>query len=478
MKIKDTIKERICKTTKISPNSSLFLLLTIAIKLSVIPEGKLPIFLLGEPSLGKSYLYELLNELVYICAETITPALLRGNATVKSKNVDNLDSDSIPNTSIFSKDIAVIEEFSTLSEESLAELKNFLISFYFNYRKQKPLSSNLSLICTGNSYIPIHTLEDLKAKNMLADFPPAFKDYAFHTRLFFIPHYKSVLGEIEYSGEISKDEISAFGKELFKLRNHPLDVELNINKEFFDSRGVTIITRLTHGLIKVLYGKTTCPKHIVDGIVEFASFFYSIGYTPKKEKFADIIYYNPINKNSCNFLLEVLHGSTENVEFVILLKNRILVKLVNENICLKYALNGFGANENLNEYDFYASNPSEFIAKPLGLENNNLILRQEFNYLPLTSNIIKINSNIDENIFIEDKEYNTLLIEIAKLPESKIDLKLAFRGLPDFIFNSYKKRLNLNTSLKIETLKKSALSVSKSKESFQIVNFAEYLTKD
>lgn len=426
------------------------------VKLAVIAEPKISILLCGHQAEGKSVLYPLLGDYVHIVCEPITSAQLRGDAKKNSDNKEDV---------LFSKEICIFEECTALPMSIIAEFKNFLTSYSYNLNKKEKSTSDSSYVFIGNSYTDIISNSDFTIDNLLSNFSTALKDQAFLSKqAALVPHYKEFFGKRSYT-EIDSERIQTFGKTLFGLRFHNVELSKIQIDDKFDSRAKGLITKLTSGIIKVMYLDETPPSHVIDGIVEYASFFHALALGK---------FHNPLNSKSIKFILEAIHGTTDDVDFVIPYENRILVKLLNKPLCLKYAINGFGITENLLEYNFFNENPNISIISPIiKNEHNGLILHQEFNYSPLTSKIINITGNTIPKY--TDEEFNSIVIRMISNGETRKIPK--FRGISNITLSLIKNKINKQFNINIGEIKKSNIGIS-DESGFELITFHEYIKKD
>ncbi|ERT69417.1 hypothetical protein HMPREF0202_00687 [Cetobacterium somerae ATCC BAA-474] len=454
MSTKD-ILNKIHQTIGVIPPIPLIVIMSSIVKLAPIAEPKISILLCGQRSEGKSVLYDSLGfENINILSEPITSAQLRGDAKKTS--------DSDKNEAIFSKDICIFEECTTLPLAIISEFKNLLTSYSYNLNKTKQTTSNLSCVFIGNSYTDIISNNDFTIDKLLSNFSAALKDEAFLSKqAALVPHYKDFLGKRNYN-KIEPEHFDKFGKSLVELRPHTIDLSKIKIDDKFDSRAKGLITKLTSGIIKVMYLDKIPPNHVIDGIVEYASFFHALALGE---------FHNPLNSKSIKFVLEAIHGTTDDVEFVILYENRVLVKLLNKPLCLKYAINGFGVTENLLEYNFFNKNPNISIISPIiKNEHNGLILHQEFNYSPLTSKIINITGDIIPKD--TDEEFNSIVIRMISNGETR---KLPnFRGISNITLSLIKRQINKNFGTNISELKKSNIGISDN-IGFELIAFYDYI---
>ncbi|MBC2854690.1 BREX system Lon protease-like protein BrxL [Cetobacterium sp. 2G large] len=452
MNIKDSLKKVHQVIGATSPITFIVTMSTLT-KLAIISEPNISILLCGHQSEGKSILYPLLGNEVHILSEPITSAQLRGDAKKNSDNKEDV---------LFSKGVCIFEECTALPMPIVSEFKSFLTSCSYNLNKKEQTISNLSCAFIGNSYTNIISNADFTIDNLLSNFSTALKDPAFLSKqAALVPHYKDFFGKRIYT-EINPDHIKKFGETLFNLRFHSINLNQIHIDDKFDSRAKDLITKLTSGIIKVMYLEKTPPQYIIDGVVEYASFFHALALGK---------FHNPLNSKSIKFILEAIHGTTDDVEFVILYENRILVKLLNKSLCLKYAINGFGQTENLLEYNFFKENSNISIISPITKnDHNGLILHQEFNYSPLTSKLININGKITPQN--TDDEFNSIVTRM--ISSGKTHKLPKYRGVSNITLSLIKRKINEQFSINIAELKKSNIGIS-DKSGFELITFYEYI---
>ena len=159
------------------------------------------------------------------------------------------------------------------------------------------------------------------------------------------------------------------------------------------------------------------PEYILDGVFEFVKHFNSFIVNKK--------IYNPFNRNSAKFILEILGFSIRKVEYVIFHKERILIKNLAEDVFYKIGLTGYGCEQNIKEWKFYKENPSK-ISEIFSCEENGISLTQKAQELS-SEDIIWISGKE----IILDKEINRqILTQIEN--EDFDNLPTNFIGTPDF----------------------------------------------
>ncbi|MGL5202246.1 MAG: BREX system Lon protease-like protein BrxL [Cetobacterium sp.] len=162
----------------------------------------------------------------------------------------------------------------------------------------------------------------------------------------------------------------------------------------------------------------------------FKAFASSLVQMSTEQKYTHFYYKNEDGRKLALALLLDLFDEDDVIEEAHFLENRALIKLKEKNFWYKVALNYIGEYENKIEYEFYNSNPENFISKIIEIKDKDMILVQE--YVPLESDYFKV-KNLD---FL----YNN--------KESEIDsLKKLLREQNEILYTQLKENIVLKRHL-------------------------------
>lgn len=131
-------------------------------------------------------------------------------------------------------------------------------------------------------------------------------------------------------------------------------------------------------------------------------------------------------------LIKIYFSEDKQLEEAHIFNHRALLKFKNEKIWYKLALDSIGREENEIEYKFFNSDMNtEIIANIVSIENNGLLLKQE--YYKLQSDYYKVStSNLNDDSFARDLLVETLNSEVKDL---KNEIKFLKRVVKDIIEN-------------------------------------------
>lgn len=198
-------------------------------------------------------------------------------------------------------------------------------------------------------------------------------------------------------------------------------------------------------------------------------------------------------------LIKIYFSEDKKLEEAYVFNHRILLKFKEEDIWYKLALDSIGIEENQIEYVFFNNYKEkiEQIANIISLENNGIILKQE--YYKLQSDYYKVSISSYNDNFNKDLLIESLNLEVKELKEELSFLKNITKELiekfNEYIDYGYKNKIKdyfielnpkneiLNSSLlnfnelKIneKVLKKSDIGLKNN--TYKLVNFIDYIKK-
>ena len=404
------------------------------IKLLILLEDNIGIFLVGEKCMAKSSTYSLVfDELCLVKSNLPTRPWLQGNA-----NKDVESQVKIP----LEENTVIFEEVANNTESEVKEiieyLKEVIESGKFLKNNKQSTETKTSFAIIGNNSCDFKNLDDLNRQKLLCHLPNVIsKNEAFFDRFpFILPHYSNIIGEIKFTeNNIDIIPIKILEKIIRELRKKELFSNISfagIDKEKLEGRNKKIIAKVVSMFTKLLFPekleKLNLDDWFVKGITEIILHFRSL--TSNKV-------YIPFNKDSATFILYFLGFDINQIDWILFDKERIIVKKLGENFISKIALTEYGIKQNKKEHSFYFESPQykNEIMRVISIENEGILLKQEVsNYY--SKKIIYYN-NSSSSIYdnnIEEKNRQIIqdiqdLVDRAK----KIERIEDFIGVPNFM---------------------------------------------
>ncbi len=377
----------------------------------------------GEAEMAKSSMTSLVftdKEKRLVRGGIPTEPWLRGR-DLPSYSYDKLKADKVP----LEYSNLVYEEIRGISdiENSLQYHKQVTESGSFMRHNLIPAKTKSSITFIANDYTKGHDLSSFTLDKIFSRLPKIFReDEAIFDRYpFVIPHYKKTMGKIKYIEKDTKgiavEDLEEVIKELREKR-----CLINLDKYKLKGRERRIFYKGISSFMKIIYPECVMsakkvPEYILDGVFEFVKHFNS--FTVNKK------IYNPFNRNSAKFILEILGFSIKKVEYVIFHEERILIKNLAEDVFYKIGLTGYGCEQNIKEWKFFKENSNK-ISEIFSCEENGISLIQKAHELS-SEDIIWISEK--KNIL--DEEINRQIL--AQIENEDFDnLPTHFVGTPNF----------------------------------------------
>lgn len=449
----------------------LITLLTELTKLIPLVEKNINLLLVGEKAQGKSASYTLvLPEKCKIVPGIPTVAELRGNQ--KDNNTKPL----------LGEKILLIEEIAdaTESAKSIPILKTALESRKYAKFNKEDQTTDTSVIITANNYNDFKTYNSMTTSTLVETFPSNARDEAFLNRFNgILPHWNNLFSKKYYSENGLGFPIVILQEVLESHRDIPPKLYY-IDLGEIDERNKTQVNSIINGFVKLFFADGIPPKYFVDAIGEWAKYINSLTSFRTTGK-------TPFNHKWCGFIKELFYKDKEIEYFSFLSDSRVLVKfkepIINNINSEILALDGFGVNENIEDWDLYNKYENDVLLEKItNLTQENKVLE-----LSLSGNIAtseKYDCDGKQLPFTEtnDKEFNDLIIsEIEKLVLLGYDSlklkKLNFKGIPSFLEKHLKK--NIEAHLELTNLKyipKKAYTINKNNVKF--LNLSKLRKKD
>ena len=404
------------------------------IKLLILLEDNIGIFLVGEKCMAKSSTYSLVfDELCLVKSNLPTRPWLQGNA-----NKDVESQVKIP----LEENTVIFEEVANNTESEVKEiieyLKEVIESGKFLKNNKQSTETKTSFAIIGNNSCDFKNLDDLNRQKLLCHLPNVIsKNEAFFDRFpFILPHYSNIIGEIKFTeNNIDIIPIKILEKIIRELRKKELFSNISfagIDKEKLEGRNKKIIAKVVSMFTKLLFPekleKLNLDDWFVKGITEITLHFRSL--TSNKV-------YIPFNKDSATFILYFLGFDINQIDWILFDKERIIVKKLGENFISKIALTEYGIKQNKKEHSFYFESPQykNEIVRVISIENEGILLKQEVsNYY--SKKIIYYNNSsssiYDDNI---EEKNRQIIQDIQDLVDrsKKVERIEDFIGVPNFM---------------------------------------------
>lgn len=448
--------------------------------LALIKDGHIISF--GEPGTGKTTLIEKSSK---TCTNipSFSNAVLFGNQKTKEKGIISDE-----------YDVAYYEQTSRLSNIEDEIMTNLLTHCSGNdvKRIEESYKNRTSLVFLGNcntKYIP--SLNNLYPKfndNFFEDFPDELKERQGLERIIILPTFLMEKITLEHI-------ISANEKPIKIERRDPINFEFDEEIPVrLAKEKCKIITTLNYFLnddkeLDIKSWKFKGFEAIADSIVnlkngEYKPFYYK-NENGRKIALALILNYLPEN------------STIEEAHF---LEHRALIKLKEETVWYKIALDKIGKLENIFEKKYFQEHTPQFIPEILTLSADEIILKQR--YVPLASNYFSIK---EFDYLLAEK--NDLAAEISllktqqekdrqKIAELTYALGKALERINDLVLftKGYKENINLTLlvnpnidsfdvenskndfcklypNIKLDDLKNKNIGIT-NEQQIQLVNFA------
>lgn len=447
---------------------------------ALIKDGHIISF--GEPGTGKTTLIEKSSK---TCTNipSFSNAVLFGNQKTKEKGIISDE-----------YDVAYYEQTSRLSNIEDEIMTNLLTHCSGNdvKRIEESYKNRTSLVFLGNcntKYIP--SLNNLYPKfndNFFEDFPDELKERQGLERIIILPTFLMEKITLEHI-------ISANEKPIKIERRDPINFEFDEEIPVrLAKEKCKIITTLNYFLnddkeLDIKSWKFKGFETIADSIVnlkngEYKPFYYK-NENGRKIALALILNYLPEN------------STIEEAHF---LEHRALIKLKEETVWYKIALDKIGKLENIFEKKYFQEHTPQFIPEILTLSADEIILKQR--YVPLASNYFSIK---EFDYLLAEK--NDLAAEISllktqqekdrqKIAELTYALGKALERINDLVLftKGYKENINLTLlvnpnidsfdvenskndfcklypNIKLDDLKNKNIGIT-NEQQIQLVNFA------
>ena len=447
---------------------------------ALIKDGHIISF--GEPGTGKTTLIEKSSK---TCTNipSFSNAVLFGNQKTKEKGIISDE-----------YDVAYYEQTSRLSNIEDEIMTNLLTHCSGNdvKRIEESYKNRTSLVFLGNcntKYIP--SLNNLYPKfndNFFEDFPDELKERQGLERIIILPTFLMEKITLEHI-------ISANEKPIKIERRDPINFEFDEEIPVrLAKEKCKIITTLNYFLnddkeLDIKSWKFKGFEAIADSIVnlkngEYKPFYYK-NENGRKIALALILNYLPEN------------STIEEAHF---LEHRALIKLKEETVWYKIALDRIGKLENIFEKKYFQEHTPQFIPEILTLSADEIILKQR--YVPLASNYFSIK---EFDYLLAEK--NDLAAEISllktqqekdrqKIAELTYALGKALERINDLVLftKGYKENINLTLlvnpnidsfdvenskndfcklypNIKLDDLKNKNIGIT-NEQQIQLVNFA------
>lgn len=447
---------------------------------ALIKDGHIISF--GEPGTGKTTLIEKSSK---TCTNipNFSNAVLFGNQKTKEKGIISDE-----------YDVAYYEQTSRLSNIEDEIMTNLLTHCSGNdvKRIEESYKNRTSLVFLGNcntKYIP--SLNNLYPKfndNFFEDFPDELKERQGLERIIILPTFLMEKITLEHI-------ISANEKPIKIERRDPINFEFDEEIPVrLAKEKCKIITTLNYFLnddkeLDIKSWKFKGFEAIADSIVnlkngEYKPFYYK-NENGRKIALALILNYLPEN------------STIEEAHF---LEHRALIKLKEETVWYKIALDKIGKLENIFEKKYFQEHTPQFIPEILTLSADEIILKQR--YVPLASNYFSIK---EFDYLLAEK--NDLAAEISllktqqekdrqKIAELTYALGKALERINDLVLftKGYKENINLTLlvnpnidsfdvenskndfcklypNIKLDDLKNKNIGIT-NEQQIQLVNFA------
>lgn len=447
---------------------------------ALIKDGHIISF--GEPGTGKTTLIEKSSK---TCTNipSFSNAVLFGNQKTKEKGIISDE-----------YDVAYYEQTSRLSNIEDEIMTNLLTHCSGNdvKRIEESYKNRTSLVFLGNcntKYIP--SLNNLYPKfndNFFEDFPDELKERQGLERIIILPTFLMEKITLEHI-------ISANEKPIKIERRDPINFEFDEEIPVrLAKEKCKIITTLNYFLnddkeLDIKSWKFKGFEAIADSIVnlkngEYKPFYYK-NENGRKIALALILNYLPEN------------STIEEAHF---LEHRALIKLKEETVWYKIALDKIGKLENIFEKKYFQEHTPQFIPEILTLSADKIILKQR--YVPLASNYFSIK---EFDYLLAEK--NDLAAEISllktqqekdrqKIAELTYALGKALERINDLVLftKGYKENINLTLlvnpnidsfdvenskndfcklypNIKLDDLKNKNIGIT-NEQQIQLVNFA------
>lgn len=409
------------------------------IKLLILLEDNIGIFLVGEKCMAKSSTYSLVfDELCLVKSNLPTRPWLQGNA-----NKDVESQVKIP----LEENTVIFEEVANNTESEVKEiieyLKEVIESGKFLKNNKQSTETKTSFAIIGNNSCDFKNLDDLNRQKLLCHLPNVIsKNEAFFDRFpFILPHYSNIIGEIKFTeNNIDIIPIKILENIIKELRKKEIFSNLSfieIDKTKLEGRNRKIIAKVVSMFTKLLFPekleKLNIDDWFVKGITEIILHFRSL--TSNKA-------YIPFNKDSATFILYFLGFDIKQIDWVLFDKERIIVKKLGESFISKIALTEYGVKQNEKEYNFYFENPQykNEIMRIISIEENKKILKQEIGNYYSKKVIYYIKSYNPEDISSEEKNKQIIQdIQDSVDRTRQIEWIEEFIGVPNFILKEAEK---------------------------------------
>lgn len=409
------------------------------IKLLILLEDNIGIFLVGEKCMAKSSTYSLVfDELCLVKSNLPTRSWLQGNA-----NKDVESQVKIP----LEENTVIFEEVANNTESEVKEiieyLKEVIESGKFLKNNKQSTETKTSFAIIGNNSCDFKNLDDLNRQKLLCHLPNVIsKNEAFFDRFpFILPHYSNIIGEIKFTeNNIDIIPIKILENIIKELRKKEIFSNLSfieIDKTKLEGRNRKIIAKVVSMFTKLLFPekleKLNIDDWFVKGITEIILHFRSL--TSNKA-------YIPFNKDSATFILYFLGFDIKQIDWVLFDKERIIVKKLGESFISKIALTEYGVKQNEKEYNFYFENPQykNEIMRIISIEENKKILKQEIGNYYSKKVIYYIKSYNPEDISSEEKNKQIIQdIQDSVDRTRQIEWIEEFIGVPNFILKEAEK---------------------------------------
>lgn len=367
---------------------------------ALIKDGHIISF--GEPGTGKTTLIEKSSK---TCTNipSFSNAVLFGNQKTKEKGIISDE-----------YDVAYYEQTSRLSNIEDEIMTNLLTHCSGNdvKRIEESYKNRTSLVFLGNcntKYIP--SLNNLYPKfndNFFEDFPDELKERQGLERIIILPTFLMEKITLEHI-------ISANEKPIKIERRDPINFEFDEEIPVrLAKEKCKIITTLNYFLnddkeLDIKSWKFKGFEAIADSIVnlkngEYKPFYYK-NENGRKIALALILNYLPEN------------STIEEAHF---LEHRALIKLKEETVWYKIALDKIGKLENIFEKKYFQEHTPQFIPEILALSADEIILKQR--YVPLASNYFSIK---EFDYLLAEKNDLAAEISLLKTQQEKDRQKIA-----------------------------------------------------
>lgn len=337
-----SVKERldiILAPINISSSNNLYYRLISIFKLLPLACKNMYGLSLGSPGMGKSKVYELLEN--DIASGIPTVAALRGNANSNESNA------------LLENDFILFEEVAegSVQIEALGLLKATSSSKRYLKGNAEELNYSGSYVMNCNYYGNENSLENIKKENFKKVLPSTVQDEAFLSRMSFVlVHNDGTVGRPIYKNDscITPLELKEY---LFSFREIEFDLQrfqINIfeKMETFSSREKENIEKLLRTILLIFYPEAREDKsfrisnYIVEGFLDIAIHFHS---------FIKDEYRSYITKNSVKLITELLgYPVSEEGTLEILSNDRILIEDKEKIFVL--ATNEYGRKQNEKEF--------------------------------------------------------------------------------------------------------------------------------